>query len=179
MPLVASNPPMSHSPAYCHNRAIISTAPFDEYGGPSSYLQQPSPAHINQQRHSLSPVTASPASYRSSESGRSPKPAGAVEPKYGEPGKNSPQSTSPHTFSFSSDAEEGSIDHGPNRSKKRYSGIYDTIPSQRSYRPDRNSAEYNTATYTYTPEGGGVERITDHAVLVLVSATCNHKDTLD
>jgi hypothetical protein len=178
MSLTAGTPSMSHSPAYYHNRANTTTAPFDESGTPSSYVQQPLPAHLYQQYRSLSPPAASPASQLSSDSGRFPKPAGAVNPRLSDVRRDSPQSTSPHSFSFSSNAEQGSINHGPNRSPKRYSGRYDTVRSQRPSRPDRNSAELNTTIYTYTPGSSDVEKITDHAVLVLVSATCSHMDTI-
>jgi hypothetical protein len=164
MPLETSHPPMSHSPAYYHGRI---------YGPVTSSGQQPLAAHLYQQRRSLSPVAASPASRQSSESGPLSKPAGAFELRPAEVRKNSPQPTSSHTFSLSSNAEEGSVEHGRNRSVKCHSGTYDTAAGQRLPWPDHNAAEYNTTIYTYAPEGGVVERVIDHAVLVLVDQTCD------
>jgi hypothetical protein len=172
MPLATGHPSMSHSPAYYNNRINISTAPHTEHGPASSDVQQPPAAHLYQQRRSLSPVAASPASRQSSESGQFPKRTPAVETRPSDVGKTSPQSTSPLAFSLSSDAEQGSINHSLDRSTKRDSGRYDTHAGQRSPRPDRNMMmEYDTTVYTYTPEIGGVEGSTDHAVPVLVRLT--------
>jgi hypothetical protein len=171
MPLATGHPSMSHSPAYYDNRLNISTTPHAEYGPASSHVQQPPAAHLYQQRRSLSPVAASPASHQSSESGRFPKRAQAGETRPHDAGRTSPQSTSPLSFSLSSNAEQGSINHGLDRGTKRYSGRYDTLSGQRSPRPDRNMTEYHTTVYTYTPERDGVERSTDHAVPVLVRPT--------
>jgi hypothetical protein len=171
MPLATGHPSMSHSPAYYNNRIHISTAPHTEHDSASSHVQQPPAVHLYQQRRSLSPVAASPASRQSSESGRFPKRTQAVETRPSDVGKTSPQSTSPLAFSLSSDAEQGSISHGLDRSTKRDSGRCDTHSGQRSPRPDRNMMEYHTTVYTYTPARGGVERSTDHAVPVLVRST--------
>jgi hypothetical protein len=160
---------MSHSPAYYHNGAHVSSAPFSGYGAPLSYVHQPPGAPLHQRRRSLSPVAASPASQRSSESDRYPKLAGAVNPQLSDVGKDSSQSTSPHPFPFPSDVNRGSNNHRRNRSSNRYSGRDGTVPSQGSFRPDLGSAEYNTTIYTYPPRIDGVERTADHAVLVLVS----------
>jgi hypothetical protein len=172
MPLATGHPSMSHSPAYYYNGISISTAPHTEHSPASSHVQQPAAAHLYQQRRSLSPVAASPVSRQSSESGRFPKRTQAVEPRPSDVGKPSPQSTSPLTFSLSSNAEQGSIDHGLDRSTKRDSGRCETHSGQRSPRPDHNMMEYHTTVYAYTPEGGGVERSTDHALPVLVRSTC-------
>jgi hypothetical protein len=176
MSLTIGTPSMSHSPAYYHNGAHVSSAPFGGYGAPSSYVHQPPGPHLYQQHRSLSPVAASPASQRSSESDRYPKPAGAVNAQLSDVGKDSSQSTSPHPFSFQSDVNRGSNNHHHNRSSNRYSGRDGTIPSQGSSQPDLGSAEYNTTIYTYPPGIGSVERSADHAVLVLVSPTKNHID---
>jgi hypothetical protein len=173
MPLATGHPSMSHSPAYYDNRLNISTTPHAEYGPASSHVQQPPAAHLYQQRRSLSPVAPSPASHQSSESGRFPKRAQAGETRPHDGGRTSPQSTSPLSFSLSSNAEQGSINHGLDRGTKPHSGRYDTLSGQRSPRPDRNTTEYHTTVYTYTPERGGVERSADHAVPVLVRSTCN------
>lgn len=172
MPLATDPLSVSHSPAYYDNRFTISATPPTEHSPASSHVQQPPAAHLYQQCRSLSPVAVSPASHQSSESGRFPKraPAGGTRPS--DVGTTSPQSTSPLSFSLSSNAEQGSIDHGLDRGTKRYSGRYDTHSGQRSPRPDRNMTEYHTTLYTYTPERGRVERPTDHAVPVLVRPTC-------
>jgi hypothetical protein len=175
MPLATSHPSMSHSPAYYNNGISISTAPHTEHGPASSHVQQPPAAHLYQQRRSLSPVAASPASRQSSESGRFLKRAQAGEARPSDVGKTSPPSTPPLSFSLSSNAEQGSTNQGRDRSTKRYSGRYDTLSDQRSPRPDRNMMEYHTTVYTYAPEGGGVERSTDHAVPVLVRSTCIYR----
>jgi hypothetical protein len=171
MPLAARHPSMSHSPVYYHNRTNVGAAPSYEYAAPSSLVQQLPSAHLHRHHRSLSPVAASPVSRQSSESGRFSRPVGAVKPRLSDIRKHSPQSTYPHTFSFSSNAEQSTTNHGLHRSAKPYSGRYDTVPSQRSSRPDRRTAESNTTIYTHTLEGGGVEMFTDHAVLVLVSRT--------
>jgi hypothetical protein len=171
MPLTTGHPSMSHSPAYYYNRINISTAPHTDHGPASSHVQQPPAAHLYQQRRSLSPVAASPASHRSSESGRFPKQTQAAETRPSDVGKTSPRSTSPLAFSLSSNAEQGSINHGLDRSKRRDSGRSDTHSGQRSPRQDRNMMEYHTTVYTYAPERGGVEGSTDHALPVLVRST--------
>jgi hypothetical protein len=168
MPLATDHPSMSHSPAYYDNHFTISTTP---HGPAPSHVQQPPAAHLYQQRHSLSPVAASPASHQSSESSRVPKLAQAGGTRPSDVGTTSPQSTSPLAFSLSSSAEQGSIDHGLDRGTKRYSGRYDTHSGQRSPRSERSMTEYPATVYTYTPERGRVERPTDHAVPVLVRPT--------
>jgi hypothetical protein len=170
MPLATSHPPMSHSPAYCNNRINISPALHAGHGPASSHVQPPPAAHLYQQPRSLLPVATSPLSRPSSESGRLPKRAHASETRPSAVGQTSPQSTSPLSFSLSSSAEQGSISHGLDRGTKRDSGRYDTLSGQRSPRPDRNMMECHTTVYTYTPEAGGVEMSTDHAVPVLVRA---------
>ena len=171
MPLATGHPSMSHSPAYYYTRINTSTVPHIEHGPASSHVQQPPAAHLYQQRRSLSPVAASPTSHQSSESGRFPKQTQAAETRLSDVGKTSPQSTSPLAFSLSSNAEQGSINHGLDRSTKRDSGRCDTHSGQRSPQPDRNMMEYHTTVYTYTPERGGVEGSTDHALPVLVRST--------
>lgn len=175
--LGAGIPSMSHSPAYYRNRTNISTAPLGDSAAPSSPVQEPLKAYLSQQYRSLSPVAAGPASQPPSDSGRFQTPVGAVNPQLSNLRNNSPQSVSPNSFSFSSNAEQGSINHGLKRSATRHSGIYDTFRSQRLSGPVRNSGEYSTTIHTYTSESGGVDKITDHAVLVLVGPTCNHMDT--
>ena len=172
MPLATSNPSMSHSPAYYHSRTHISAPPFHETRPAWSHVHQPPAAQHHQQHRSRSPVAASPASQHSSESGRLSKPVRALEQQQSGVGKSSPQATSLHTFSFSPYAEEGSINHGPNKGAKRYSERRDTTSGQRSPRPGHTTTAYNTTVYTYPSEGGGVERPADHAVLVLVSLKC-------
>src|SRR5277367_1298667 len=142
MPLATGHPSMSHSPAYYYNRINISTAPHTEHGPTSSHVQQPPAAHLYQQRRNLSPVAASPASHQSSESGRFPKRAQAGETRPNDVGRTAPQSTSPLSFSLSSNAEQGSINHGLDRGTKRYSGRYDTLSGQRSPRSERSMTEY-------------------------------------
>lgn len=176
---ITGPPSMSHSPAYYHNGTHISTAPIGVSGGPSSHVQRPTGAHLYQQRRSLSPVAASPASQRSSESGRYPKTAGVVNPLLSDVGKVSSQSTSPHHLSFPSDTDCGSNSHAHHRSSNRYLGRDGTAPSQGSSWSNRGSAEYNTPIYTYPPENDHVERIADHAVLVLVSQTKNSIDIVN
>ena len=173
MPQAASSPSISHSPAYYHSPTNIIATPFEVYGVPLSHVQPPPSVHHHhqQQQQSLPPVPAITASQRSSEWGRLSKPAGAFETYVSDMGKYSPQSTSRHTISSSSNAEQGSINHGLSRSEKRHSGRYDTTPNQRLSWPGRNTAEYSGTTYAYAPEGGCVDKSTDHAVLVLVSPT--------
>ena len=172
MPPVTSAPSMSYSPAYYHNRTHISAPPVRETGPASSHAHQSSAGQQHQQHHSHSPVAARPASQQSSESGRPSKPVRALEQQQSGVGKSSPQSISLHTFSFSPNAEEGLINHGPNKGAKRYSRRQNTTSGQRSPRPGHMTAAVNTTVYTYPSEGGGIERPVDHAVLVLVSLKC-------
>lgn len=172
MPLATGHPSMSHSPAYYYNRINVSAAPHTDHAPASSHVQQPPAAHLYQQRRSLSPVAASPASHQSSEPGRFPQQTQAAETRPSDVGRTSPQSTSsPLAFSLSSTAEQGSIDRGLDRSTKRDSERCDTHSGQRSPRLDRNMMEYQTTVYTYTPERGGIEGSTDHALQVLVRST--------
>jgi hypothetical protein len=154
-----SPPSMSHSPAYYHNGAHISTAPIGGDGVSSSHIQQPPRAHLYQERRSLLPAAAGPASQRPRE------PARVVSPLLSDVAKHSSQPTSPH----SSDADRGLNSHSHNRRSTRPSGRDGTVPSQGSPWPNRGSAEYTATVYPYPTGGDGVERVADHAVLVLVS----------
>src|SRR5436305_3471533 len=104
-----SPPSMSHSPAYYHNGAHISTAPIGGDGVSSSHIQQPPRAHLYQEHRSLLSAVAGPASQRPRE------PARVVSPLLSDVAKHSSQLTSPH----SSDADRSLNSHIHNRRPTR------------------------------------------------------------